>query len=289
MIERCRSLFMVRSVGWKVIGLVVLLHLLLTSLVNLWLFPSGLLSPIQTGTRGLITVTLVANLLFMAVVFPVIFLVGKLKAKDLALVPALGFGPSSIAVGLMWTAVAWLLVHGVTLIMVLAGWGPLEWNGLWLTPTGVEWLGRSIGQFFGNAFYEEVVFRAFLIPQFLLAIKKRNRKMGWGRCLLYALLVSQLIFAMTHIPHRINNGVYSGAASVVADQLFLLIAGLLLSAVFLLSRNLYAAVGVHALVNFTPMLIQSPAAEVNLAAYLVIPVILAYNARVAKNLENRSK
>ena len=289
MIERCRSLFMVRSVGWKVIGMVVLLHLLLTSLVNLWLFPSEILSPIQTGSRGLITVTLLVNLLFVAIVFPVIFYFGKLKAKDLALAPAKGLGPTSIAVGLAWTGVAWLIVQCVGLVLALAGFGSLQFNDLWLTSTGVEWLGRSLGQFFGNAFYEEVIFRGFLIPQFLLAIKKRFRKMGWGKCLLYSLLASQLIFALIHIPHRINNGMYTGVASVLADQVFLFVAGLLLSAVFLLSRNLYAAIGVHALVNFTPMLIQSSTSELNLAAYLVIPVILAYNAISNRKSEPRKK
>ncbi len=282
MIERCRSLFMVRSVGWKVIGLVLLVQIIATVSLNLWIFPAEILTPIQTGSRGLIPVTLVANLLLMLIVFPVIFYLGDLKAVDLALVPAGGFGPSSIAIGAVWTGVAWLIVHAASLIYVVAILGTLQFNDLWFTPEGGEWLGRSIGQFFGNAFFEEVLFRAFLIPQFLLLLKKRYRKWSWGKCLFLALLASQLIFAATHIPHRINTGMYSGFVSFLADQTFLLLSGLLLSAVFLLSCNIYAAIGVHALANFTPMLIPTPMDELSLTAYLVVPVLFAYNAWAAK-------
>lgn len=279
MIENCRSLFMVRSVGWKVIGLVLFLQIAASLLLNLWLFPSGLLTPLQSRTGGLVTVTLLANLLLMLIVFPVIFLRGKLKAKDLALVPARGTGPSSIAVGLLWTGITWLIVHAACLLAVLMGFGSMQINDRWLTPTGVEWLGRMFGQFFGNAFYEEVLFRAFLIPQLLLLFKKRNRKWSWERCLLLALLASQLAFALTHIPHRIHNGTYSGVASFLADQTFLLLAGLLFASVFLLSRNIYAAIGVHALVNFTPMLIVAPADEMRLTAYLIVPVLFFFGRK----------
>ncbi|MEM7476467.1 MAG: CPBP family intramembrane glutamic endopeptidase, partial [Planctomycetota bacterium] len=145
------------------------------------------------------------------------------------------------------------------------------------------------GQFFGNALYEEILFRAFLITQMLVLIKKKKRKWSWNRCFLIALLGSQVIFALIHIPNRLYQGSYTGVGSFFADQFILVILGSLLAGVFLLSRNVYAAIGIHALVNKAAVFFVLPSEDLKLSAFLVIPLMILANRMKAKSKKKDEK
>jgi membrane protease YdiL (CAAX protease family) len=279
MIENCRSLFMVRFAGLRIIVLVTVVHLILSTVMNLVIFPSQVLGFLQQATFGLVNSTLQANLIFMLVVFPLILVAGGLKPKDLALSPVAGGETTSILKGVVWTLVALLLVHLFTLLAVACGAGPLQAsepvaNGL-LSKSGISALGVILGQLFGNALYEEILFRAFLIPQLLILLKKRNRKWSWSKCFWLSVLISQIIFSLQHIPNLIYRG--ASLSDLSPSLLTLFVAGLLLAAVFLLTRNLYAAIGVHAVVNYPPMLIATPIVGLEFSAYFVIAVIVVWN------------
>lgn len=268
---------MVRSVGFQTIGIVIAVHIVATCLVNFVLFKLPLVGAIHGATGGLITGSLLGSLVMAAMVFPIIFYVGKLKTKDLALTPALGFGEGAILRGVLWTAVALAIIHLAIIIACLgSGATPtIIWG--WLSFTALNWIGNLLGQFFGNALYEEILFRAFLLPQLLLAFKKKYRKWSWNKCFWLSLLLSQVVFALIHIPNRLSQGAYVDFGSVLVDQLPLFIFGCLLAALFLVSRNLYVAIGVHAITNVPPLILQNPIGGLELTAYAVLLLIVLAN------------
>ncbi|MEM6473261.1 MAG: CPBP family intramembrane glutamic endopeptidase [Planctomycetota bacterium] len=283
MIESCRSLFAVRSVGWKMVVLVVVVHVVLSTLMNFVVFPSEVLDVVEKLTFGLVNSTLQANLLYMLIMFPLIFVVGGLKPGDVALAPATGSESTTIWKGLIWTLVALALVHIGSLIAIVCNAGPLQLSATiengFFNKSGLASTGLMLGQVFGNASYEEILFRGFLLPQLLLLFKKRNRKWSWTKCFWLALFVSQFVFSIQHLPNLIYR---SGSLDVIAiciDLVVLLVCGLVLAAVFLLTRNLYAAIGIHAIANYTPMLITMPIVGLQFLAYFVVFVAYLWNRR----------
>ena len=264
---------MVRRLSWTFLGAIIALHVVLTTFLNLVVFRYKWLDPITSATRGFASGTLVGNLFFLAIMLGLLFKVGKLKPKDLALH---GEPAQSIVFGVVWTATAIVLLHMSAFAFCIFSSAEVVWQ--W-----PNW-SQIVGQFFGNAFYEELMFRALLIPQLVLLIKKAKRKWSWATCLLFALLASQFVFALIHIPNRIYLGSYATAASVIQDQVKVLIIGLLFAWVFLSTRNLYAAIGVHALVNKSVILIVLPSGDLILSVFLIIPLAYLWNGFV-----NRSK
>ncbi len=75
--------------------------------------------------------------------------------------------------------------------------------------------------------------------------------------LLVGVATSQAIFAATHIPQRLHHGV--AGAELALHLVGLWCFGVALTAVWLRTRNLWIAVGVHALSN-SPTFLFAPAA-----------------------------
>src|SRR5690606_28345218 len=99
-------------------------------------------------------------------------------------------------------------------------------------------------QLLGNALYEEVVFRGFLLPQLFLEL----RGAGTALALVLAPVVSQALFAVAHVPNRLwVTGLAPGELPGALLPLFLM--GLFFALLYLLTVNLFAVVGVHALNN----------------------------------------
>lgn len=103
-------------------------------------------------------------------------------------------------------------------------------------------------QLFGNALYEEVAFRGFLLPQFF----RRFRRLGPAAAFVLAPLLSQLLFALAHVPNRLwVTGLVP--ANLPGSLIPLFVLGLYFALVYLLTDNLFAVVGLHSLIN-VPML-----------------------------------
>ncbi len=93
--------------------------------------------------------------------------------------------------------------------------------------------------------------------------------------LIIAILVSQFIFAIGHVPNRLYKGGYENWQAVWNDQLGLFISGLFLAAYFLLTNNIFIAVGIHALVNVPMPLIEGASLRGFSEPLLVVFVLLA--------------
>ncbi|MEC8554356.1 MAG: hypothetical protein VXZ82_05030 [Planctomycetota bacterium] len=182
MIEKCKSLFLVRRLSWPFLGAIITLQVVLTTLLNLVVFRYKWLDPITRVTGGIASETLIGNLFFLAVMLALFFKVATLKPKDLALH---GEPDQSIWVGVVWTAIAIIFLHFSALAFCIL-------SSAEVVRQLPNWP-QIVAQLFGNALYEELIFRAFQIPQFVLLIKKAKRKWSWTTCLILSLLASQLV------------------------------------------------------------------------------------------------
>lgn len=139
-------------------------------------------------------------------------------------------------------------------------------TGAWLNmgevPINPRWaergvtvvIGALIAQLFGNALAEEIIYRGFLLPQTWLKLRGGlPARPGWR--LVLAILISQSIFALSHIPNRIFNGMTP--AEMLPDMLMLLVFGAYYAFLYLRTGNLFIAVGVHALANAPTSIVQS--------------------------------
>ena len=257
--------------------LVVALHVAMTSVINLWVFPSEVLHPVYFATAGLVSPTLICNLSMLAVMLILLFRWGELRRKDLNL------DPLQIAPALMWLIGAWSTIQLVTLVMMLVqGESPMV-SAAWAGNQGLATVGKFLGQIFGNALYEELLFRAFLIPQIVLLLKKRFRKWSWMRCLVLGLVFSQMIFALIHIPNRVMKSHYGSFANFVDDQLMLFVAGLFFATIWLLSGNILIPVVLHSLFNQPTGILSEQGYEVaRLAILLALPILWWMSRRQRK-------
>lgn len=210
--------------------------------------------------------TLTANLAGLALlVVGLLFLVGRLWPRDVGLIPA------DLRNGVVFTIVSFVLIQaGVAAASLATGAGLVNgWAdyGIRVTVT------LLVAQLFGNALLEEIAFRGFLLPQFYLKLRRRG---VWA--LVLAAMGSQALFALAHVPNRL--WVTGAAPAELPGHLLMLFAmGLWFALVYLLTGNLFAAVGLHAIVN-VPMLRPAGAGDAGLdvtmmVVYLVVSLGLA--------------
>ena len=81
-----------------------------------------------------------------------------------------------------------------------------------------------------------------------------------------ALLASQVIFALAHIPNRLMKGDYPDVDAVMRDQSMLLVAGLGYGVIYLGTRSLWLCILLHALMNQPMPLLELSGATARQAA-----------------------
>ena len=212
---------------------------------------------------GLINSTLVANLLLLTVVVVgLLFGLGQLRPSDV------GLYRQQIAPALLGGVIFWAGLQLVAFLVTLVS-GSLAVNPLWHDEGGAAAVGYLIEQLFGNAFYEEIVFRGFLFVQLLLRF---NRK--WVSFTL-ALVVSQAVFALTHLPNRIwvNDMTLPDAFSSI-ESVFVL--GVLFALVYWRTRNLLLVVAIHALSNEPTSIVMMPNAVLGYTTQLVMVGLILF-------------
>lgn len=232
------SIFEVKSTPLRFIVSLIFIHILFTLVVNLILFANGTLSVIAKSTNGWINETLAANL-FGLVLEVVIFLcmIAKLSLRDL------GLTKKKLFAGMIGTLLFWIAINMVDLGMTLLTHSSLSFNSDIFRNSNVVFA-ELLGQIFGNALLEEVLFRGFLLVQIYLLLKKVNNNTSR---IVYAMFISQSIFAAIHIPNRIYSGLVG--LDFVYDFIILVILGVIFSLLYVLTKNLFFVIGVHSLMN----------------------------------------
>ena len=130
--------------------------------------------------------------------------------------------------------------------------------------------GELIAQLLGNASAEEVLFRGFLLTQVVLMLDEKISSRGWR--VTAAVLISQLIFALSHIPQRIVSGYSLAALGPNLIQLWLV--GIVFAVLYLRTENIFIAVGVHTLVNAPVTILAMPSKAVAVLLPLILALVL---------------
>jgi membrane protease YdiL (CAAX protease family) len=259
----------IRQVRWTVLVLFVVMAAALTT-AAVASFRWGLLDWVVFGTRGLINETLAANLILLALlVGGVIFFIGRLRPSDLGLVKS-GLAPAAGLVLLVWLA-----AQAAQALSLWSTGGEVALNPLWERRGVSVVLGLLFAQLLGNALYEEIAYRGFLLPQIHLLLGRWLARPAVR--LAAALGVSQSLFALAHVPNRLYQGV--ALPDLLPSLLSVLAFGLLYSFIYIRTGNLFFAVGVHAFSNTPTFVVGGNEPVLVLALGFVVALLWPYLRR----------
>lgn len=225
----------------------------MAALLNYAFFRSEWLRAILDAGHGFVSSTLIANLLLLAVV--VWLCLGRWAGAG----PTdLGLHRRSLVPAALATMALWLALHAAAALVAMArGDLPAAAPGIASPERARALVGGLLGQLFGNALYEEILFRGCLLVQFTHWLTPPGRT-ATLRIRIWALCCSQALFAVQHVPHRLAFGAWDGPAGAAADLAGLFASGLLLAGLYLRTNNLLLVVGLHALGNAPTLLIAAP-------------------------------
>jgi membrane protease YdiL (CAAX protease family) len=220
---------------------------------------------VNRTTGGLVQATLVGSCFNLAVICLIIFAFGRLGAKDV------GWRARALGPGMVATMAFWTVMQGILATVQMLRLGGFAFANEWSNPGMV--IGALLAQLLGNALTEETVFRGFFLPQLH---RKASRHFGKGLSAAIALIGSQALFALHHIPNRIFREQFAWS-ELFADQLMLLVAGLVFAAVYLSTRNLFVSVGLHSLANTPTSLVVDSLAMIHFIWFgLVLLVVILW-------------
>jgi len=216
---------------------------------------------IEAASEGLIHRTLVLNIALLAGAIVLVLVVyGGLQAKDLGLVGRKL--PVAFAVCLL----TWVFVQIIEGLAGFAGAGSIQFDARWNTEAPVL-VGLLIGMLFGTALYEEVGYRGFLLVQFDMKMAHVTSNKYFRLAL--ALLFSQALFMLVHIPWKLVNEGWT--VNVFFDLIFsVFLNGLIYGILYLRTENLFFVMGVHALGNAPTSLFVSSLGASNLVILFAI-------------------
>lgn len=258
----------VKETSWFVVAAVVVVASVYPVLV--WSNREPVLSltgPLSDATGGFVSVTLLVYLPLMLVVGAMLYWPGGLRARDLSLCRR------DLPTGVAVTVGAWVLMQVVGAAALAQSGAPVRINEGRFAVGVLAAVGPLVGQLFGNALYEEVVFRAFLFTQFRHRVRRRVADAPrWAFAL--ALVASQAIFALIHAPNRIAQGVTVARLPIALLLPFGM--GLLLALLYYRTGNLFVAVGLHSFLNTPTMLVGSQSVGISVAAALVVVLAVAW-------------
>jgi hypothetical protein len=153
-------------------------------------------------------------------------------------------------------------------------------RGRWRRELGGEWqrlgvtavIGALLAQLFGNALYEEILFRGVLLRQTYWRLE--TTRLTNLQTLVIAIAISQSLFALIHLPILLSGGMSIIAAFSRLPAIF--VAGTAFAVLYARSDNLMLCVGIHALAN-KPTLLMSDSFDLpdNLVFAVVMCLIFA--------------
>ncbi|MFW9767264.1 MAG: CPBP family intramembrane glutamic endopeptidase [Candidatus Thorarchaeota archaeon] len=228
-------------------------------LAYIWLFE--IVQSIEAVSGGLIHRTLLLNVpLLIGAIVLVLVVYGGLQAKDFGLVGR------KLPLAFVACLLTWVFVQVMEGVASIVGTGSAQFNPIWSTEATVL-VGLLIGMLFGTALYEEVGFRGFLLVQFDMKMTDVTSNKYFRITL--ALLFSQALFTLVHIPWKVMNQGWT--VSVFFDLIFsVFMNGLIYGVLYLRTENLFFVMGIHALGNAPTSLFISSIGESNLILLMAI-------------------
>jgi membrane protease YdiL (CAAX protease family) len=221
--------------------------------------------PVESYTSGWVKATLIFSVVrFGLVAVGVAMIVGHLRARDV------GLRWEKLPGGALVVFGTWLVMQLIGVLLGLFTTGKVALSPIW-TPDRVPYIaGELIAQFLGNAFAEEIIFRGFLLTQLYLILKTSIS--GRRRLLMVSVLISQLIFSLSHIPQRIF-GDYS-LPGLLLSLVIVWVSGVVFALLYLRTENIFVAIGMHALVNVPVGIVALPSQAVGELLPLFLTLVL---------------
>lgn len=230
----------IRRLDTRILLLIAIIQPITSIIVN-YLFSVKFFTPFSLYTHHLLNATLQANLLILLLWWLFIFRLGKHNVASLWL------DSTKLKVALKWGMAYWLILQMLAVIYLAAMGEPLAWH-----PHINREFGNLIGQLFGNALNEELIFRGIFFLQIYLILKDRGA-LSDGKAFLLAMVLSQLFFAVIHLPNRL---LVKHTQDLVADQIRLFLMGCLFVLLYVRTRNLALNIVIHALINYPFRILQ---------------------------------
>jgi CAAX protease family protein len=232
----------------SVLGLAIVVHVALMFVFIFILFPSGVPKLLVASTYGLLTATLVANLILLAAVVAIVLsLLGGLGLSDF------GLRSRDVPIALVLTMSVWIVANTIEGAWQIAANGVVSWDGAWQRLGVTAAIGALVAQLFGNALYEEIFFRGVLLRQIYWRLGPETTHLQKFQKLAIALAISQSLFALIHLPILLSGGASLIAALTQLPAIFT--AGAALAILYARSDNLALCVGIHSLANKPTLLV----------------------------------
>lgn len=253
-----------KPVHWAVILAFAIIHMAFTVMVWRYLRYWPPLKHLAALTGGLVQPTLLYYFIFMFLIVGLVILyMGRLKLSDVGVIP------SHLKTAALITFFMWLTVHVVSMIFKFLFHASLSPGSDWSKFGILTVMGGLVAQLFGNALYEEIAFRGFLLKQLYLKFEDRSKQKRSR--VIWAVLVSQLFFALIHIPAYM---VFD--ANLLTSVSWAALGGVFLAIVYLRTGNLFIAVGIHSLMNKPTLVVQSPFPPQMVLVPLIILLIVLW-------------
>ena len=134
---------------------VLVLTALVTLLANFWFIPHKIGQPVHELTHGVLFVTLQVGLPSFLAVVAIVSCIGGFELK------AIGLDRKQVLPAAAIIGSIWLILHLIAAVKSFGADGSIQFASIW-TETPGEAIGTLLGQVFGNALFEETVFRGFV-------------------------------------------------------------------------------------------------------------------------------
>ena len=237
----------VRPVNWRLVLLGVIVYMVLAYVINIWVTPSKLMPSVPPSTGYFVSNTFLNALPFIVIMASLLLVVG-VRGHDL------GFKCARLLPAIAWVGGTWIAAQLTFLVMHA---GDVSLGPVWVEPhiRQVQLGSFVTGQLLGNALLEEVFWRAFVLTQLVLLLERRVGLRFWS-AMAWAIVLTAVLFSLSHLPHDIANEL--SMQQILGMQAVRIAGGLVFAGVFVLSGNIFVAIGLHALVDIPLPLFGPP-------------------------------
>lgn len=228
--------------------------------------PRLALQRLQIASGGWIEPLLVRSQVVLLAFLAVVVLFGRRSPRSL------GWRARQIVPGLLVYLGAWgVLQLGLLLAMARQG-NAIELHPMWTSFGLPSVLGGVVAQLCGHALVEDTAFRGFFLPELRTRLARPASLLALA-FLALALVGSSLLFGLAHLPTLV---LVQGAslAELVSRQAHFLSAGVALGLAYLATRNLFAVVGLHVLLNDPAPVVAVPGFVLNRAVLIVFAGVI---------------
>ena len=253
-----------REVSWSVIIGAVVAFIGTSLLTHFVLVRYKVFFNLFGITEGLIHPILLYDLIALAIICFIIFGWGHLKPREV------GCLKTALKPALLFFLGFWLVAQGCFALLSLFSTGTLEWNIAWEQGWSAV-IGFLLAHLLGTAIYEDLVFRGFMLPQLFLKFGGSPENQI-RRYLVYAILASQIVFSLVHLPVLIYNG--ADLISIIARLGAALFLGIIMALLYLRTGNLFLIVVIHALLDTNTSLFNGIEDSVEHAVYAVLMILI---------------